>query len=130
MISLIHLTLMTLENTNHRHKDNMDSKYIRKIMSNLKCGICGHHYKSANINILGYQSDVWFLNVSCQSCNSMALIAATFKKEKQSPFVTDLTKAEMSKLHDTEAITSDDIIDIYSYLQEFDGDFTKLFGKN
>jgi transcription elongation factor Elf1 len=121
---------MTWANTNHRDEDTMDSKYIKKIMSNLKCGVCGQHYKSGNISVLGYQSDVWFLNVSCPSCNSMALIAATLKKEKQSPSITDLTKAEISRLCDAEAITSDDIIDIYSYLQEFDGDFTKLFGNN
>jgi len=107
----------------------MDSKFLRKIMSSLKCGVCGQRYKTDNINVLGYQSDVWFLNVTCSSCNSLALIAATLKHEKSKPTINDLTKAELPKLYNAEAITSDDIIDIYSYLQEFDGDFIKLFGK-
>ena len=121
---------MTWENINHRDIFAMDRNFIRKIMSSLKCGVCGQRYKADNINVLGCQSDVWFLNVTCSSCNSLALIAATFKHEKSNPTITDLTKAELQTLYNAEAVTSDDIIDMYSYLQEFDGDFVKLFDKN
>lgn len=99
-------------------------------MSSLKCSVCGRRYETGNINVLGYQSDVWFLNVSCLSCNSLALIAATFKQDKLNSPTTDLSQAELPNSSEARAITSDDFIDIRSYLREFDGDFVKLFVKS
>jgi hypothetical protein len=121
---------MTLESINPRNREHMDSKFLRKIMSGLKCGVCGRGYETDKINVLGYQGDVWFLNVSCTSCNSLALIAATFKQDKLNPPITDLTQAELPKFSEVGEITADDIINIHSYLREFDGDFVKLFDRS
>jgi len=37
----------------------MDGKFLREIMSGLKCGACGQHYDTDRANVLGYQYNVW-----------------------------------------------------------------------
>jgi len=107
----------------------MDGKFLNNVIRNLKCGVCGRRYGTDNINVLGCQSDVWFLNVSCPSCNGLALIVATFKQDKADTPITDLTQGDSTKFIGLGVITHDDMLDIHSYLREFDGDFIELFSK-
>jgi len=105
----------------------MDEKFIKKLLSNMKCGVCGRHYESANINILGHREDMWFLSVYCPGCKSQGLIAAVIKEGKVPELVSELTEAEMSKL--STPVGSDDIIDIHTFLKDFSGDFSSLFSE-
>ena len=91
----------------------------------MKCGVCGKRYEAANINVLGHREDLWFLSVFCGSCKSQGLVAAVIQEGRLTEAITDLTEAEVSRMSDP--VTSDDLIDVHTYLQEFDGDFGELF---
>ena len=105
----------------------MDDKFIKKLLSNMKCGVCGQRYEPTNINVLGHREDLWFLSVFCPSCKSQGLVAAVIKEGKLPEVVTDLTEAEQKQFSRT--VSSDDIIDIHAFLKGFDGDFSSLFSK-
>lgn len=106
----------------------MDDKFIRKLLSNMKCGICGQRYERANINVLGHREDLWFLSVFCPSCKSQGLVAAVIKEGQPPELITDLTAGEQERL--SAAVDSDDLLNIHSFLREFDGDFVSLFCEN
>ena len=78
----------------------MDEKFVRKLLSNMKCGICGCQYDSGNIKILGHREDLWFLSVFCPSCKSQGLVAAVVKAEGRCEILTELTEEERRKLDD------------------------------
>lgn len=103
----------------------MDEKFIKKLLSNMKCGVCGQHYEPANINVLGHREDLWFLSVYCPSCKSQGLVAAVIKEGKVPEVVTELTEAEKGKF--SSPIGSDDVIDMHILLKDFSGDFSSLF---
>lgn len=105
----------------------MKEHFIRKLMSTIKCSVCGEHYEANNIKVLGHRDNIWFLNVSCPACHSRALIAATIKEAEPSEGVTELTEAELTKFVEASPIGADDILDLHAFLQEFDGDFVELF---
>jgi len=42
--------------------------------------------------------------------------------------VTDLTEAELVKFGDN-VIEADDVLNMYDFLNDFDGDFSQLFGQ-
>ncbi|GAI74803.1 unnamed protein product [marine sediment metagenome] len=42
--------------------------------------------------------------------------------------VTDLTEAELDKFGDN-VIEADDVLNMYDFLNDFDGDFSQLFGQ-
>jgi hypothetical protein len=103
----------------------MDEKFVRKLLSNMKCGICGCQYDSGNIKILGHREDLWFLSVFCPSCKSQGLVAAVVKAEGRCEILTELTEEERRKL--SIPVNSDDVIDIHAFLKDFSGDFSSLF---
>ena len=99
-------------------------------MSTIKCSVCGEHYETNNIKVLGHQDDIWFLNAFCPACYSQALVAAVIQKGKPSELITDLSEAELAKSTQGSTISGDDILDLHSFLQDFDGDFVKLFNQH
>jgi hypothetical protein len=103
----------------------MDEKFVRKLLSNMKCGLCGRHYDSGNIKILGHREDLWFLSVFCPSCKSQGLVAAVVKDGNTCEILTELTEEEQHRL--SVPVSSDDLIDIHSFLRDFKGDFSTLF---
>jgi galactokinase len=108
----------------------MDDRFIKKLLANMKCGICGRHYEPGHINILGHKEDLWFLSVFCPACTSQALVAAVIKEGKVAEVVTDLTEKELSKLSDGSTIEADDVLDLHNFLKGFEGDFSSLFSEN
>ena len=108
----------------------MNERFIRKLMSTIKCGVCGENYETSSIEILGHQDNTWFLNASCPACHSRALVAAILNDDKLLDTVTDLSEAELTTLSETNTISADDILDVHNYLNGFDGDFINLFNQN
>jgi hypothetical protein len=102
----------------------MDDKFIKKLLSNMKCSVCGKHYEPSNINVLGHREDLWFISVFCPSCKSQGLVAAVVKEGKAPEVITDLRDGEESRF--SVAVDSDDVLDMHSFLKEFDGDFGAL----
>ncbi len=105
----------------------MDEKFIKKLLSTMKCGMCGNHYSSGNLNILGHKEDLWFLSVFCPSCKSQGLVAAVVREGKAAEALTELTQEEQKKL--STPLSSDDLIDMHAFLTDFNGNFSSLFGK-
>ncbi len=107
----------------------MNERFIKKLLSNMECGICGQHYHSSNIKVLGHREDMWFLSVFCPNCQSQGLVAAVIKEGKMAEVTTDLTKAERSKFSAAPPLQADDVLDMHNFLKGFKGDFFTLFPK-
>ena len=104
----------------------MEEKLIKRLMASMKCGSCGQHYEVYNIDILSHQEDTWVLRVLCSGCQSQSLVAAIVKESKMPEVVTDLAEAELGKFRDN-MIEADDVLNMHSFLKNFDGDFSQLF---
>ena len=105
----------------------MDEKFIKKLLSNMKCGVCGQHYEPTNVRVLGHQENMWFLTVFCPSCQSQGLVAAVIKEGKAAELVTELSEVEHSKFAASPPIGPDDVLDMHTLLKKFSGDFSSLF---
>ena len=94
----------------------------------MKCSACGHNYEPDDIEILGHREEMWFMRVHCATCNTRCLIAAVVKESK-SPAVTDLTRTEQIRFKKVGAVEGNEVLDMHTFLKEFDGDFARLFGQ-
>ena len=106
----------------------MEESIVKKLMTSVKCTGCGHHYQMNDVKILGNHQDLYFLQVICSSCNSQFLITATIKNGESPEMITDLTDAELSKFKNSRVPGANDVLDMHSFLKEFDGDFSAIFG--
>ena len=107
----------------------MDENIIKKLMASIECSACGRCYELANIRILGHHEDLWFLSVLCPSCHAQYLAAVVVDEEKVTEVITDLTEAELDKVRGAGRLTAEDVLDMHSYLKDFDGDFVRLFSR-
>jgi hypothetical protein len=102
---------------------------IKQVMASLKCGVCRQHYEPDNVTVLGHQEDLWFLKVFCPACRTQYLVAAVIKEGEAPEVITDLTEAELEKFKNAVGLTADEVLDMHNFLKDFDGDFSRLFGR-
>ncbi|MBF8265261.1 MAG: hypothetical protein HW384_1125 [Dehalococcoidia bacterium] len=107
----------------------MDELHMKRLLSTLKCALCGKHYKLQELQVLGHRDDLWFLNVHCVSCGSRGMMAVVIKESNAYQVVTDLLPSERDKFINTAVIGGDDLLDIHQFFKDFDGDFNSLFLK-
>ncbi len=100
---------------------------IKRLMSSIKCAVCGQRYEKDSIKILGQQEDLWFLSVSCSACHTRCLVAAVIKEDRAPEVITDLTEAELEKFRNVDRLTGNEVLDVHNFLKDFDGDFSRLF---
>jgi hypothetical protein len=106
----------------------MEEHIVKKLMTSVKCTSCGQNYEICDVKILGNHQDLYFLQVSCSSCHSRFLITAVIRNGQNPDIVHDLKDTEITKFKDSPVIGADDVLDMHSYLQQFNGDFSGLFG--
>ena len=107
----------------------MDEGFIKRLVATIKCGVCSQRYEGENVKILGHYGDLWFLSVYCSDCHSQGLVAAVIKEGQLPELITDLTEEEYEKCCEMDVVSDDDLLDIHSFLKDFDGDFSYIFTK-
>ena len=101
--------------------------FIKKLMTSTKCALCGRHYEVDNISILARDEDLWIMQTSCYICGTQCLLAAVVREDSTPEFITDLTEAELDEFESVGEVTDDDILDMHHFLEDFKGDFSRLF---
>ena len=108
----------------------MEESLIKRLMTSIKCRVCGHLYEVDNINVLSHDQDLWFLSAICPACQTRCLIAAIVKEGRLPEVITDLTEAELDRFRNAAKLTANDVLDMHNFLNNFDGDFSRLFSQN
>lgn len=129
----------------------MEEEYLRDYLSGLRCGKCGEQCKPDNITLLNRVGDSWTFSVYCECCKKQGILCAVVKKAEVSeagpelhPALAmagpqlhpelamagpqlhpELTMAEIDNF--CTPVSSDDVLDISTFLKDFDGDFSALF---
>ena len=108
----------------------MNERLIKRLIATVKCSICGKSYEIDNIEVLGHQDETWFLNIFCPTCDKKAFVTAIIQKEKAQDIISDLaaTRGRITPATDN-TISSDDIVELHNFLEDFNGDFLKLFSQ-
>ncbi len=115
---------------------------VKRLMAAVKCTACGSPYENDRIKVLGHRDELWFLTVTCSRCHTQSLVAALLKDASgHSATLTrisvpgePLPPQEVTPESDEETppkpITTDDVLDMHQFLQDFDGDFSRHFGSS
>ena len=107
----------------------MEDGLIKRLMSSIKCEVCGQRYEVGDINVLGHQEDLWFLSALCPACHTRCLVAAVIREGKVPELITDLSEAELDRFRNAVQLTADEMLDMHNFLKYFDGDFSRLFSQ-
>ena len=109
-----------------------------------RCIVCHRHFHPDDITVISRESEMWTMLVECTDCHARNFVAAVLNdgdpeeaqlalrrlseqavsdfKELQSPEII----AEAPFDTTTEPVSASDVIDMYEFLNTFDGNFKAL----
>ncbi len=103
---------------------------IRELMGTVACAACGATYQPTSIEVLGHRDELWFLKVSCLSCNTSGLVAALVKTAEDpasrlawTPPEPDEDASRLDAGPGLGPVTRSDVAGMRAFLKGFDGDF-------
>ena len=110
-----------------------------------RCIVCHRHFDPTDISVISRERDMWTMLVVCPECHARNYVAAVMNdgdpEEAQlalrrlSERATEDLKANdqafatepVENLPAAEPVTASDVVDMYEFLNDFDGDFKALF---
>jgi len=105
----------------------VDKDFIRRLMASTKCRLCGQRYDVNNIKVFGHQKDLWLVALSCSACHTRYLAVINIEEDMMPNIITDLTEVEQDKFSNLDGLSADDVLDVHSFLKDFNGDLSQLF---
>lgn len=107
--------------------ENDKRRLVSKLVTQLRCQECGHVYDAHDFALVHRWQDVWVLSTRCRHCNEPCHVIVLLRLDAELEQITDLTPEELDSAAQRPPITVDDVLDIHTVLEEFDGDFESLF---
>jgi len=100
---------------------------IKHVRKNSSCPNCKKRYNTQNISILASTKFECLLELKCPYCKKTALtdIVATPKKGPEA--FEALNNIPLINRVIRDGVTNNDILDVKNFLDDFDGNFEKLF---
>jgi hypothetical protein len=107
--------------------ENDKRRLVLKLITQLRCLECGQPFERQNFTLLHRWDDVWLLSSYCQHCDESSHVIILMRLDAEPAPANDLTPDELGKAEDWDPISSDDVLDIHTLLEEFEGDFEEFF---
>jgi hypothetical protein len=103
----------------------MEQEILKKIVSSLRCEKCSGSFQPDEIVVLGRKENLWYLAVNCSACSNQEVVAALVEGTGEPEPLCDLNESERKTF--VAPVSSDDVLDVHMFLEDFDGDFHALF---
>jgi hypothetical protein len=110
-----------------------------------RCSVCHRHFSTDDVHIINRQPDMWTMLVECTDCHSRNFVAALMNdgdpgearlalRRLSDTVVREISPGPAEELDPADTlpagdpIDAADVVDMHSFLGDFDGDFKQLFG--
>jgi DNA-directed RNA polymerase subunit RPC12/RpoP len=102
-------------------------RLVLKLVTRLRCIQCGQPFDPHDLALVDRQPDAWVLAIQCRQCGASSHVVVIMRSEPESELGVDLTPGELKIAEKWPPITSDDLLDVHQFLEEFSGDLNDLF---
>lgn len=116
------------------------SQIVRYLKKTLPCNSCQANYDPADIEVLSTFDDQGLFSLKCPKCQNQLLVHITISDEERNLSEPKSKGTQMIRAHraitesevehrtlSTQMISTNDVIDMHSFLGQFNGDFKQLF---
>lgn len=116
------------------------SSEVRRIVLSVveDCIQCQQRFSVDDMRVVGRNGNLWVLAVRCPGCASQSFVAAVVGEHDDGTTVEaaaidlideDTSDFETDALDHAEPVEVDDVLDMHQFLEEFDGNFMRLFSR-
>ena len=100
----------------------IDFKQIMKhLKKNLPCGTCGKKYTDEGINLISSLNNALLFHFTCAHCKNEVVAEVSIIEQTQAANRLNISTKKAG------IVNPDDVLDIHNFLNNFDGDFKRLF---
>jgi hypothetical protein len=104
-----------------------ERQLIIQLVSQLRCVECGRLYDLEDFALVHRLEAMWVLSTRCRHCEELCHVVVYMRPEVEPEPAIDLTPDEMIAAQGWQPISADDLLDVHTFLKEFDGNFEMLF---
>lgn len=122
-----------------------DVKMKRIVLDRMeRCSVCHRDFSTDDVHIINRQPDMWTMLVECTDCHSRNFVAALMNDgdpdearlalRRLSSSAIEALKGNVSSAASADEatpaadpVTANDVVDMHTFLSDFDGDFKRLF---
>jgi hypothetical protein len=123
--------------------DTSEKQIKRIVLTRMeRCSVCHHLFQDDDIHVLSRKEDMWMMVVTCTECHGRNFVAAVLGDGDSSQAQLALRslgqdaaieefapgRAVEPLPADSEVVKAADVLSMHEFLDEFDGDFQRLFG--
>lgn len=111
------------------------SSEVRRIVLSVveDCIQCQQRFSVDDMRVVGRNGNLWVLAVRCPECASQSFVAAVVGEHDDGTTVEaaaiDLIDEDLEEPDNVELVDVDDVLDMHEFLEEFDGNFLRLFSR-
>jgi hypothetical protein len=102
---------------------------LRQLISTFRCGICRRSFEHKHVRVAARHEHLWIVSARCTRCRNQQVFWIDVKDNGEETVLRDVSAVEEEQFAAMEAVTADDVLDVHEFLQDFDGDFKRLFGE-
>ena len=112
------------------------SSEVRRIVLSVveDCIQCQQRFSVEDMRVVGRNGNLWVLAVRCPECASQSFVAAVVGEHDDGTTIEaaaiDLVDDEFEEPESIDPVTVDDVLDVHEFLEEFDGNFLRLFSRH
>lgn len=120
--------------------DTSEKQIKRIVLDRMeRCSVCHRGFETEDVHVLSRKSDMWMLMVSCSECHARNFVAAVIgdgdaeeaqlalRRLGEEHIGTRLDFDDDEELPAGDPVSVDDVLDMHTFLSDFDGDFQALF---
>jgi hypothetical protein len=105
----------------------MDKSFMHQSLQMLHCPQCGSLYTDSEVGVLQESDTAILATITCAKCRYQSVITLSLGNNLPLNLTSDLHPGEINHFLNTEAITTDDLLDIHHYLKKTKGNFNEDF---
>ena len=106
-----------------------EERLIRRVIARFRCEHCNRQHALDNVTVMGKYDAVWVVGVSCDGCDQPGMFVVSMRGDSSLDRVTDLTDEEEERFLVARSVDADDVEGIKSFLRDFKGNFSAIFGR-
>jgi hypothetical protein len=103
-------------------------RFLKQQVASRRCPYCRRSFQREHVRVAARYEELWVVSVRCGLCRKQQIFHVALADLQGHPeLACDPSPEEQEIFESMPAIGSDDVLDMYQFLNEFDGDFRRLF---
>jgi hypothetical protein len=105
-----------------------EERLVKRVIARFRCEHCNRQHVLENVSVMGKYDAVWVVGVACDGCQQPGMFVVSMRRDSTYEQVSDLTEEEQDRFVVADSVGADDVEGIKSFLRDFKGNFSAIFG--